>query len=188
MFALSSSLRIPDPYLLLKNPRSPLSSGTPRLINLPRNWLSQQHTVKQPMGQKCVCVCVHPIGVCVMYTDGGIFVLRNWLMLLLQEILKDRERWCAAVRGVTKSQRWLSDWTTKLSGLGNLNSADQAVAWRPREELMLQPRSGAEFSLLRGALVFSLKAINWLEETHPHFKESSALLSRFSSVRLCATP
>ena len=44
-----------------------------------------------------------------MYTDGGIFVLRNWLMLLLQEILKDRECWYAAVHGVTKSQRQLSD-------------------------------------------------------------------------------
>ena len=56
-----------------------------------------------------MCVCVCPIGVCVMYTDGGIFVLRNWLMLLLQEILKDRECWYAAVHGVTKSQRQLSD-------------------------------------------------------------------------------
>ena len=27
--------------------------------------------------------------------------------------LKDREAWCAAVHGVTKSQIWLSDWTTK---------------------------------------------------------------------------
>ena len=30
----------------------------------------------------------------------------------LWEIVKDRETWNAAVRGVTKSQTWLSDWTT----------------------------------------------------------------------------
>ena len=29
----------------------------------------------------------------------------------LQEMVKDREAWCAAVHGATKSQRWLSDWT-----------------------------------------------------------------------------
>ena len=31
----------------------------------------------------------------------------------LQEIVKDREAWCAAVHRVTKSQTWMSKWTTK---------------------------------------------------------------------------
>ena len=29
----------------------------------------------------------------------------------LQEIVKDRKTWCAAVHGIAKSQTWLSDWT-----------------------------------------------------------------------------
>ena len=33
----------------------------------------------------------------------------------LQEIAKDREGWCAAVHGVTKSRTWLSDWTKTMS-------------------------------------------------------------------------
>ena len=41
----------------------------------------------------------------------------------LQKIVKDREAWCAAFRGVTNSQTWLSDWTTKEKLLiGELNS------------------------------------------------------------------
>ena len=32
----------------------------------------------------------------------------------LQEIVKDREAWCATVHGVTKSWTWLSNWTTRI--------------------------------------------------------------------------
>ena len=35
----------------------------------------------------------------------------------LQELVTNREAWCAAIHGVTKSQTWLSDWTEQTDGL-----------------------------------------------------------------------
>jgi len=51
----------------------------------------------------------------------------------LQEVLKDRGAWCAAVHGVTKSQRRLSNWATTItkpsSTMGFTWSRDPICFW-----------------------------------------------------------
>ena len=48
--------------------------------------------------------------------DDMVGIITSMVMSLskLREIVKDREAWYATVHGVTKSQTWLSDWTTAL--------------------------------------------------------------------------
>ena len=45
----------------------------------------------------------------------GITGLIDMSLSELQEMVKDREAWHVAVHGVTKSQTWLSDWTTTMN-------------------------------------------------------------------------
>ena len=49
---------------------------------------------------------------------GGLTDLMDTSLSKLQEIVKDKEVWCAAIHGVTKSQTQFSVWTAIISSFG----------------------------------------------------------------------
>ena len=47
----------------------------------------------------------------------------------LQEMVRDREAWHAAVHGVTKNHTWLSDWTTRIAISNKTWSFENTSMW-----------------------------------------------------------
>ena len=69
----------------------------------------------------------------------------------LQEMVKDRQPWCAAVHEVTESQTWLSDWTT-TEYLSELN-VTSGMIWNT-SVMLLEQR-------LTPSHVYSLRIERW---------------------------
>ena len=69
-------------------------------------------TLSDPMDCSLPGSSVHGIFQARALEWGAIaFSALDMTLSKLQEIMKDRETWCAAVHWVTKSRTWLSNWT-----------------------------------------------------------------------------
>ena len=53
----------------------------------------------------------------------------TWALSKVQEIVKDREVWFAAVRGVIKSWTWFSNWTTVLQAMCQAQNISKACVF-----------------------------------------------------------
>ena len=65
---------------------------------------------------------------------AGITDAMNTSWIRLQELVMDREAWCAAVHEVTKSQVWQNDWT-ELKGKKNLTCTQRRKKRKLQEKL-----------------------------------------------------
>ena len=96
----------------------------------------------------------------------------------LQEMVKDREAWRAAVHGIAKNQTWLSDWTTTWTVTTNyitmvfktLNISIRRRRWHPIPVLL--PEESRGWRSLVGCSPWGREESDMTEWLHFHFSFS----------------
>ena len=102
--------------------------------------------------------------------DGWMSSLTQWTCLSnLQELVMDREAWCAAVHDVAKSWTWLSDWT-ELCLIFSLDcppTTDGDVYNEAKEALLNFTMCFILLISISKLIIYTLNELKILNNTHP---------------------